>query len=467
MGQLRNWIDLAIIMLDTASGRDDDKVAQWKGSIVYNPRSFMGLREVPDRFRPLDKALASAMIVMIAKAATKKDANRTVKELQERVTADSHRAIRHGFNLRGQQILWLFLESFKTSDEMGNFYGIIDLANVTFTDDARMSQFKNQWDFYTENLGTKVSRIELRNILLRQLEKSTVLRADIAHYHRKEPGHPDKTSGYLYHCMVRYLELETQKRNRQAQTNLLQQAQGGNQWTKLGEKAAPGQTKGKGKDGKNGKKKKHNGGSGAGSSGAASGRNGDKGNGKGNGKTGKSNHPKGNPKGGGKSRAAPGVQQEPSKSQPPSNRERRLQSDIDKMKNQLKAMSAASNGQQKKLKDMTAAEKKQIPCFYWQEGKCNKSDHECEFGHRKVRTDEEKKAFQAWRARSPSTNRAAPGAGQCYAWATKGECEKGDQCKWASSHTQELKGSGRGGAKPRGRGRGRGKGKGAGRSGGK
>ena len=72
MGQLRNWIDMAIVVIDTASGRTDDEVTSWIGSIVYNPRTFLGLKEVPKKFRPLDKALASAMVIMISKAAQKR-----------------------------------------------------------------------------------------------------------------------------------------------------------------------------------------------------------------------------------------------------------------------------------------------------------------------------------------------------------------------------------------------------------
>ena len=62
--------------------------------------------------------------------------------------------------------------------------------------------------------------IELRNILHRQLEKSHCLKPDIAYYGRNGAAHPNKTYDFLYTCMVRWLDTQTLKRNRQAQENL-------------------------------------------------------------------------------------------------------------------------------------------------------------------------------------------------------------------------------------------------------
>jgi hypothetical protein len=54
-------------------------------------------------------------------------------------------------------------------------------------------------------MHTSLSRHELAGILLQKLEKSTVLKEDIAHYHRQVPGHPDQSYEYLMNSMNRYL----------------------------------------------------------------------------------------------------------------------------------------------------------------------------------------------------------------------------------------------------------------------
>ena len=114
-------------------------------------------------------------------------------------------------------MFWLVIESFKTSDDMGPFFGVLDLGVAQWMKDEIMAKFKSIWDHYVENLGSHVASQELRNILLRQLEKSNVLKPDIAHFHRVGIGDKFKTYEYLYSCMVRQLDLATQKRNRQAQ----------------------------------------------------------------------------------------------------------------------------------------------------------------------------------------------------------------------------------------------------------
>ena len=103
---------------------------------------------------------------------------------------------------------------------MGHFYGIMDLGQVEWMQDASMAKFKSVWDHYVENLGSHVNIIELRNILYRQLEKSHCLKPDIAYYDRIGAAHPNKTYDFLYKCMVRWFDTQKLKRNRQAQENL-------------------------------------------------------------------------------------------------------------------------------------------------------------------------------------------------------------------------------------------------------
>ena len=54
-------------------------------------------------------------------------------------------------------------------------------------------------------MHTSLSRHELAGILMQKLEKSNVLKEDLAHYYRQEPGHPDHSYEYLINSMTKYL----------------------------------------------------------------------------------------------------------------------------------------------------------------------------------------------------------------------------------------------------------------------
>ena len=137
MGQLTSWIDIAIGNVNTASRRRDDRVVRWLNNIVYNPTSFHKLKKVPQWAKLIDKTLATAMTAMISKAANAAQPMHHAQILERQVGRDRHRARKQGWAIRGQQIFWLFLRHYKTSDRLGHFYGICDLALVHWMGDDR------------------------------------------------------------------------------------------------------------------------------------------------------------------------------------------------------------------------------------------------------------------------------------------------------------------------------------------
>ena len=69
-------------------------------------------------------------------------------------------------------------------------------------------------------MHTSLSRHELAGTLLQKLEKSNVLKEDLAHYWRKEPGHPDHSYEYLINSMTRYLTRKRYDVNRAGEFSL-------------------------------------------------------------------------------------------------------------------------------------------------------------------------------------------------------------------------------------------------------
>ena len=126
---------------------------------------------------------------MIATAAKKK--NQHAISLQRQLDRDQGLARKQGWTIRGQQILWLFLRHFKTSNKLGHYYIIIDLQAVLWKGDAKMEDFRALWDHYLEHLQKMdVRKEEIECISLQQVGQSQEMAHDIAYYHRVHDSHP-------------------------------------------------------------------------------------------------------------------------------------------------------------------------------------------------------------------------------------------------------------------------------------
>ena len=107
-------------------------------------------------------------------------------------------ATKQGTMLKGRQIAWLVLKHFQTNPRLGVMYQITDFAGLEWRGDkpAEIHTFTYIWENMFSQMHTSLSRHELAGILLQKLEKSNVLKEDLAHYWRKEPGHPDHSYEY-------------------------------------------------------------------------------------------------------------------------------------------------------------------------------------------------------------------------------------------------------------------------------
>ena len=89
--------------------------------------------------------------------------------------------------VRGRQIAWLALKHFQTNPQLGVMYQITDFAELEWRGDKPTEIHTSMyiWENMLSQMHTSLSRNELANILIQKLEKSNVLKEDLAHYWRR------------------------------------------------------------------------------------------------------------------------------------------------------------------------------------------------------------------------------------------------------------------------------------------
>ena len=196
--------------LVTASGRlDQREITRW-GEIGFAEDNFETLADSDSgerRFLGLDLKLSTALGSML------KQANSPVTQ---DVNVRENLATNQGTMLKGRQIAWLVLKHFQTNPQVGAMYQITDFADFEWRGDepTEIHTFMYILENMLSQMHTSLSRHELAGISLQRLEKSNVLKEDLAHYYRQEPGHPDHNYEYLINSMTRYLRRKRYDVNR-------------------------------------------------------------------------------------------------------------------------------------------------------------------------------------------------------------------------------------------------------------
>ena len=120
MGQLKNWIDVSVQLVNQCFGRSDDAAILWLRDVVYTPHTFLGIKNANPMLKAFGNAVGTGMLMMVINAATVENPSRQVSELHDRLINDTHKAIQSGWPLKGQQMFWLAVQSFKTNDDLGH-----------------------------------------------------------------------------------------------------------------------------------------------------------------------------------------------------------------------------------------------------------------------------------------------------------------------------------------------------------
>ena len=158
----------------------------------------------PGKFTTLDTKLAAAL----TRSAKGDLANRIINYKEEKAKL--------GIQVRGRMILLMFDDYFKTSEEAGSLYRVEDLLNVVKVGDtvADLKRFINRWDATIAGMPEPPHENVLRDILLRQIRTSTILRYDIDLFDRAKEGDHHRSYKFLLQSIKDLIDRERLRENR-------------------------------------------------------------------------------------------------------------------------------------------------------------------------------------------------------------------------------------------------------------
>ena len=119
--------------------------------------------------------------------------------------------------MRGRQVLFMFDQYFKTSEEAGNLYSLEDLLRVSRHGEGiiDLKRFLNAWDSVIAGMKKPPEEKVLKDILLRQVRSCHLLRYDIDTYDRCRDDDPNKSYDFLMRCMRDLIERDRLRENRE------------------------------------------------------------------------------------------------------------------------------------------------------------------------------------------------------------------------------------------------------------
>ena len=137
------------------------------------------------------------------------------KKLQEgdlatRILNFKEQQSRKGIQVRGRYVLLMFEDYFKTSEEAGSLYRVEDLLGVVKVGDTvqDLRRFINKWDATLAGMATTPDEAVLRDILLRQIRPSQLLKYDIEVFDRAHEKSHEKSYGFLHQSMKNLIDRE-------------------------------------------------------------------------------------------------------------------------------------------------------------------------------------------------------------------------------------------------------------------
>ena len=186
--------------LVAAGGRIDQREIAWWAEASKDTSSFDTLEDSgEDRVVSLDLKLSISLGVML------KEVN---NEVISSTAQGEHAAAVQGRMLKGRQIAWLIFNFFKRSPQMGVIYSVADLAKLEWMGDKQIHKFLMMWRLMLDQMQTILPAEELLETLMQNMEKSVVLKEDIAHFYRLDKDDTDRNYDFLTRSMENYLDRE-------------------------------------------------------------------------------------------------------------------------------------------------------------------------------------------------------------------------------------------------------------------
>ena len=145
-------------------------------------------------------------------------------DLATRILNYKEQQSRKGIQVRGRYVLLMFEDYFKTSKEAGSLYRVEDLLGVVKVGDSvqDLRRFVNKWDATLAGMASTPEDAVLRDILLRQIRPSNLLKYDIEVFDRASERSHEKSYSFLHHQSMKNLidrERLRENRNRIAEKN--------------------------------------------------------------------------------------------------------------------------------------------------------------------------------------------------------------------------------------------------------
>ena len=193
----------------TASGNPDySMVASWIAA-AWTGKTYEELDDPGGSlFVMLDMKLANCMVAMMNKAGERG------KRFRDRVNLRMEEAARKGDNvIKGRQIVWMLLDSFKTFDNSELAFGFDHLSKLK-VQNGDLHEFLIQWNHVLDNMGgVELTHGALRDVLYRKIKEEDELKYDINLYERMHEGDPKKTYKHLMSCVESVIKLQDQRKN--------------------------------------------------------------------------------------------------------------------------------------------------------------------------------------------------------------------------------------------------------------
>ena len=199
----RQWKNLVRELVRSSSDKPDEA---WEWIMeVWDPNlsrvELEAKLQNPGKFVTLDTKL-------LTKSARGDLGNRILNHKEEQA--------KKGHQTRGRTVLLMFDDYFKTSEEAGTLYSLEDLLKVAKFGDtiADLKKFINRWDAVLAGMKKEPEETVLRDVLLRQIRPSTLLKYDIDTYDRAKEGDPSKTYSFLVKAIRDLIDRERLRENR-------------------------------------------------------------------------------------------------------------------------------------------------------------------------------------------------------------------------------------------------------------
>jgi len=129
------------------------------------------------------------------------------------VNLKAEEATRNGKLVTGRQLVFMFLESYKTFDRCDIVYGFDHLGNLKVKNHD-LHEFHMTWNHIIDNMGKfAVDSLHLRDVFYRKIKDEPDMNWDIKNYERMPENDPNKAYEHLKSCVARVITMQEQKKN--------------------------------------------------------------------------------------------------------------------------------------------------------------------------------------------------------------------------------------------------------------